>query len=162
MEDVGTVQNILDAAPTYTLNTEGVSHDPTGGKGTLTALPPNCTQEQKHVLVIQSNNQPIGIVDLIRDFPDPCTSFIGLLLFRETTQHQGFGRKAYEAVEAYAIREFGSKKLRLAVVDSNPVQPFWEKMGFRETGELKPHEGHNLKSTKRVMEKSLPTKPQGL
>jgi hypothetical protein len=59
------------------------------------------------------------------------------------------------AVEGYAREHLAAARLRLAVVDSNPVQTFWEKMGFRITGESKPHEGRRVQSMKRVMEKRL-------
>ncbi len=110
--------------------------------------------------MIQCDGEAIGVVDLIKDFPEPCTSFLGLFLLRETSQRKGLGKEAYAAVEAYAIQDLVAKKIRLAVVDANPVLPFWEKMGFKETGELRPHEGQNINSTKRLMEKTLPPRPK--
>lgn len=47
------------------------------------------------------------------------------------------------------------KRIQLAVIDSNPVSGFWEKMGYRDTGASKRHEGANLVSSKRVLEKIL-------
>ncbi len=41
--------------------------------------------------------------------------------------------------------------------DSNPVGPFWEKMGFKATGETKPYKGKARNSTVLLMEKSLRT-----
>jgi GNAT superfamily N-acetyltransferase len=149
------VQSILEAAPAYTLNTEGVASIPTDGRDTLTALPPNCSSEQKHVLVLCRGDLPVGVADIIQGYPDPKTAFLGLMLLREDQQGQGLGARFYRELETRIREEMNCTWVRLAVVDSNPVVPFWEKQGFRLTGDVKSHEGRNLRSQKRVMEKSL-------
>jgi ribosomal protein S18 acetylase RimI-like enzyme len=111
------VQEILEAAPRYTMNVEGVESISTDGI-------------------------------------DSQTAFLGLLLLRESQQGMGLGKEIYRLVEQMAV-ENGFKKIRLAVVDSNPVQKFWEKLGFQETGTVRPHEGRKIKSTKRALEKVL-------
>jgi GNAT superfamily N-acetyltransferase len=149
------VQQLLEAAPTYSMNTEGAVSVGTDGRDTLAALPPNCTLEQKYVLVLKQRGTPIGVADLIQGYPDNETAFLGLMLLREDHQGRGLGRSFYRMIEEMAARKLGCKRIRIAVVDSNPVVPFWEKMGFRQTGVVRPHEGRNLKSLKRVMEKAL-------
>jgi GNAT superfamily N-acetyltransferase len=155
VEDSAIIQEILDGAPRYTMNTEGVSRDPEGGISTLQALPPGCRYDQKYVWILEQDGDAIGVVDVIRDFPQPGTALLGLLLIQEAFQSQGLGRKAYQTVEDQIRAELGCSLIRLAIVDSNPVQAFWEKMGFHLTGETRPHEGAKIQSTKRVMEKSL-------
>lgn len=149
------VQEILEGAPTYTLRTEGVDVIPTDGRDTLSALPPGCAPEQKHVLVLRRLGEAIGVADVIRGYPDRETAFLGLMLLRENFQGSGNGRLFFQKIEKMAAQQLGCKKIRLAVVDANPVVPFWEKMGFHPTGDVRPHEGRNLKSIKRVMEKAL-------
>jgi hypothetical protein len=46
-------------------------------------------------------------------------------------------------------------EVRLAVVDKNPVESYWLRMGFRYTGEQRPHEGATVRSVKRIMTKKL-------
>jgi ribosomal protein S18 acetylase RimI-like enzyme len=149
------VQQILESAPTYTMNTEGVVSIDTDGRDTLTAIPPNCSIEQKHVLILKQRGAPVGVADLIQGYPDQETAFLGLMLLREDHQRRELGKSFYRMIEERVIQILKCKKIRLAVVDSNPVIPFWEKMGFKLTGDSKPHEGRNLKSVKRVMEKEL-------
>lgn len=155
IEKAPLIQEILDHAPQYSRNTEGTDPEPDAATNLFTALPPHCTQAQKHVLVIRHDEQAIGVIDLIQGYPDDDCSFIGLFLLREDNQAQGLGRLGYQAVEDYAREYLVAARLRLAVVDSNPAQEFWEKMGFRATGEIKPHHGNRIQSTKRVMEKRL-------
>ena len=150
------VQEILEDAPTYQLNTEGIGFiSKDAGLSTLTALPPNCKAHQKHVFLLREGAAPIGVADVIQGFPDDETSFLGLLLVRESLQRQGLGEHFYRQLETIIVSELGCKKIRLAVVDSNPAAGFWGKMGFVFTGETRPHEGASLKSVKRVMEKAL-------
>lgn len=155
LSDAGLIQEILDAAPTYLMNVEGVTSDPRGGVDTLTALPPNCDAAQKYVFILMNAEQRIGVADLIKGYPDPETAFLGLLLLREDSQQKGLGRTFYEMIEKLVVEDLGLRQIRLGVVDSNPVAPFWQKMGFQMTDIAKPHQGAKLRSTKRVMVKLL-------
>lgn len=149
------VQEILNAAPTYSLKVDGLKSIPGDARDTLTDPPPNCTMDQKHVLVLRDGGKAVGVADVVQGFPDSDTAFLGLLLLREDHQRKGMGKSFYRMIEAMVAEKFGCRKIRLAVVDSNPVGPFWEKMGFVLTGDVRPHEGKRLKSVKRVMEKVL-------
>jgi RimJ/RimL family protein N-acetyltransferase len=149
------VQDILEAAPNYAMNTEGTPPSPTAAHDALIALPPNCRKEQKYVLLLRQSGVAIGVADLIRGWPEYSTALLGLMLLREDCQRGGRGRLFYGLLQEFAVGELGCQKIRLSVVDSNPVMAFWVKMGFKATGETFPHEGRSLKSIKRVMEKLL-------
>lgn len=97
----------------------------------------------------------VGLVDLAAGYPSDHTVFLGLLAVVENRQRSGIGRAAYEAVEAFAFRELNARKMRLAVVESNPVSGFWQKMGFSETGEVRMHLGVKRESRIHLMEKDL-------
>ncbi len=155
LTSVALVQSILEAAPQYLLNVDGVTSNPNDGHDTLTALPPGCSLDQKHVLVLRLNGAAVGVADVIQGYPDPTTAFIGLMLLREDRQKGGSGRMFYQKIEEKIRRELDCNRIRLSVVDSNPVIPFWEKMGFTLTGESSPHQGKTIVSTKRIMEKRL-------
>ncbi len=155
VESVELVQQILDQAPRYRMNVDGITDSPNDGKDSLAAIPPNCSTDQKHFLIFYQDDSAIGVADLIQDFPEKGTAFLGLLLLREDHQGRGLGLKTYQLVEDLARNQLQCEKIRLAIVDSNPVQPYWEKMGFIPTGEIKPHEGVKRQSLKRVMEKTL-------
>jgi GNAT superfamily N-acetyltransferase len=149
------VQEILEAAPNYTLNTDGVRSIPGDGRETLTALPSGCLLSQKHVLVLRYDGRAIGVADVIQDYPDKSTAHLGLMLLREDAHGKGIGREFYRMIEKMVVEELRCAKVRLSVVDSNSVGPFWEKQGFRMTGESRPHKGRALQSVKRVMEKTI-------
>jgi ribosomal protein S18 acetylase RimI-like enzyme len=72
---------------------------------------------------------------------------LGLLLISETHQKKGFGKLAYKAIEEIACAWAGVRKIRIGVVMTNKVVlPFWESIGFRETGERRPYREHGIAS----------------
>jgi GNAT superfamily N-acetyltransferase len=155
-EDQPTVQAILDRAPQYRWNVDGIVEAPNDAEESLQALPQGCEKRQKHFMVLSHGGAPIGVADVIRDFPAKGTAMIGLFLLQEDRQRQGLGSAAYFALERIIRDGLCCHRIRLAVVDSNPVQGFWEKLGFALTGEARPHAGAKRSSVKRVMEKALP------
>lgn len=155
LSNVAVIQNILEQAPTYSLKTEGVLPSANAGAETLSALPPQRNAEQKYVLIVEVGGIPSGVIDFIDGYPDESCGFIGLFLLSESIQGNGIGRLVYSELEKWIRANFSYQRLRLGVVESNPVTSFWEKMGFRLTGETRPHEGVSVRSRKLLMEKTL-------
>jgi hypothetical protein len=60
MEAKDLVQEILDQAPQYRLNIEGVTELPSSGFESLKALPPKCTLEQKCFFILRLDGAPLG------------------------------------------------------------------------------------------------------
>lgn len=155
IESVARVQKIIEGAPTFTMNTEGQKRDPDYARRALQALPPGCNTSQKYFFVIKSSEVEVGVADLIQDYPSKGTALLGLLLVMESWQRKGLGRAAYFLLENFATVSLSASKIRLAYIDSNPVCAFWEKLGFKPTGETKPYKGTAKVSTAHVMEKEL-------
>jgi GNAT superfamily N-acetyltransferase len=77
----------------------------------------------------------IGCVDLLRGYPDQKTAYLGLVLLAESHQHRGLGAQAFGEVERIVSSWREISAIRGAVVASNSIViPFWEKMGFFDTG----------------------------
>jgi RimJ/RimL family protein N-acetyltransferase len=113
---VAEAQALVDAAPTFLMNVEGVPSFPGYAARDFEALPPGCTREHKHFFIIRdaANGAGVGLLDLVRDYPAPGTTFLGLLLLAEQRQRQGLGREAYRLAEALAVWALAARKLRLA------------------------------------------------
>jgi GNAT superfamily N-acetyltransferase len=155
INDIALVDEVLDGLQDYSMMVDGVPKMTDGARHLLLATPDGYGHESKHVFAVMSGSEPIGVVDIIRDFPNPSTAFVGLLAVIELHQRRGVGRTAFKAVERFACRRLVASKLRLAVVATNPVVGFWLKMGFRETGEVKPYSGEHVTSTVHLLEKPL-------
>jgi GNAT superfamily N-acetyltransferase len=155
INDIALVDEILDGLQEYSMRVDGVPKMTDGARHLLSATPDGYGHESKHVFAVMSGSEPIGVVDIIRDFPNPSTAFIGLLAVMEVHQRRALGRAAFKAIEEFARCKLKASKLRLAVVATNPVDGFWLKMGFRETGEVKPYSGKHVTSTVHLLEKPL-------
>jgi len=129
------IQSCFDGAPDYFVCTEGA---PPGADAAVQLLADAEVDEQRQVFVLapRTGGRPVGVLDLLLDYPEPETAQIVLLLFRESCQGLGYGRETTAALEA-ALAARGFRALRLSVVDENPgAQAFWERLGFAEVGRL--------------------------
>lgn len=149
------LQAVLDEAPNYSFATTGKAPATAAGHTLLAALPPGKTAEDKFVFGVSRSGELVGCVDVVRGYPTNNTAFIGLLLICEGYQGLGYGGAAYQLLEGL-IAGWGSTKVRLAVVQSNPqAVGFWARMGFEETGERLPYCDGVVKSWLFPMEKLL-------
>ena len=161
MDDVALVEALLDGLQAYSIKVDGVPRRTDGARHLLSATPPGYGREHKTVFAIRCDARPVGLVDVIRDYPQASTLFVGLLAVIEPCQGRGIGRAAFERLERWARAEIGARRLRLAVVAENPVGGFWQAMGFSATGETRPHAGERITGTVLLMEKALASGPRG-
>ncbi len=112
-------------------------------QSTFTALPEGKTYGDKFVWGLYSDQAMIGCADVIRGYPSPERAVIGLLLLAEAWQRRGFGRAFAALVERRIASWPEIERLRIGVVASNAgALTFWRKLGYRETGEVRPpHSG---------------------
>jgi RimJ/RimL family protein N-acetyltransferase len=154
--EMAALQCVLEAAPAYF---EAVTGRPPGGaeaQSAFTALPAEKDYDDKFVWGLYSGNAMIGCADVIRGYPVRESAIIGLLLLAEDWQRRGLGRAFAALVEQKiaAWPEIG--RLRIGVVASNAsALGFWHKLGYRETGEVKPGPGSGFVADIVVLEKPL-------
>ena len=159
LKDEQLVDELLDQLKSYSLLVDGVPKRMGSAKHLLTATPPGRTLSHKNVFAVMRGTEAIGLVDMIKDYPDAFVTFVGLLAIKESRRHLGLGRQSYELVERYARDQLTADTIRLAVVDTNPVAGFWRKMGFRETGEIKPYTGEAVSACAVLMQKAISMSP---
>jgi uncharacterized protein len=155
--EMAELQRVLEAGPTYAERITGAPPGRADAQSLYSVLPPHKGYEDKFVLGVYLDDTMIGCVDLIRGYPDEHTAHLGLLLLAEPYQGRGFGAAAYRAIEDY-IRHWGPnwERLRIGVVRTNEeVLPFWTKLGFVRTGEVKPYRYSNVTSETLVLSKAL-------
>ncbi|MCX7597083.1 MAG: GNAT family N-acetyltransferase [Fischerella sp.] len=82
-----------------------------------------------------------------------------MLLIDEVHQHKGIGTAAYRILESNICSWNGIKKVRIGIILTNEiVLPFWKKLGFIETGEIKSYRYDKLESEIPILEKELEIK----
>jgi phosphoglycolate phosphatase-like HAD superfamily hydrolase/ribosomal protein S18 acetylase RimI-like enzyme len=133
--DQGRLQACLDAAPDYFVLTEGA---PAAPDAAARLLDESELDPLRRILLLAAHGEgePLGLVDLWLDQPEPGTVHLGLLLVREGRRGRGYGAEATAALER-SLAAAGFGWLRLSVGDENPeARAFWERLGFAEVGRL--------------------------
>ena len=155
LADEAEVDRLLDRLTRYSMLVDGVPKMRDGARHLLTATPPGKKAEDKHVFKVVYGADTVGIIDIIKDYPQNGVAFIGLLAIAEDSHRQGLGRQTYQGLEALAQQQMKASIIRLAIVDANPVEGFWERMGFERTGEVRPYTGEAVVGNAVLMEKAL-------
>lgn len=100
----------------------------------MEALPPGTTGEDKFYVGFFEDGRLIAVMDLVLNYPDARTSFIGLFMMAREKQGQGIGSRIVSGCASY-IRSLGYEFIRLGYAKGNPQsESFWKKNGFAETG----------------------------
>lgn len=150
------LQEVFNRSPRYFKYVEGVNNVPKeAARETIEAIPLNIPRSNKYVFLIKANQEYIGAVDLIDGYPENDTAFIGLLIIVENQQAKGMGMKVYDKLEGFIKEQLKSSKVMLAIVETNPVEGFWKKMGFEKIGQKKVYENGDFKSFSQRMVKFL-------
>ena len=133
------LQCVFEASPAYFESVTGSPPGSAEAQSTFSALPPGKDYDDKFVWGLYSGDAMIGCADVIRGYPVRESAVIGLLLLAEDWQHRGLGRAFATLVEQRIASWPEITRFRIGVVASNPgAVVFWRKLGYRETGEVKP------------------------
>ena len=136
--EMAALQAVFEATPRYFEAVCGTPPGPAEAQSTFTALPPGSRYEDKHVWGLYAGGTMLGVADVIRGWNAPEKATIGLLLIAQPWQRRGLGH-AFSMLVEDAIRTWPEiTTLRIGVVASNPAAlAFWQRLGYRETGEVK-------------------------
>ena len=139
-------EELFAACPGYFQRLHGHPYGAEDVRDLLLEKPVGVEEKQVWMAVLESRT--IGVVEFLRDYPQSGTIYIGLLMVREDLQRQGLGGELYRHLEAASQ----GRHFRLAVLEGNaPALAFWGRMGFVETGEVRPYRDHRAI----LMEKSV-------
>jgi RimJ/RimL family protein N-acetyltransferase len=130
--DCADVLRVFIEAPSYTKLVEGRLPSTEDVDDFFFGKPTATDAADKSVFGFCIGAEMIGCADVIRSYPTDDYIWIGLLLFSEAHQGQGYGQTALGLLIAMA-REWGYRKVQLAAVSSNPrALAFWQREGFEE------------------------------
>lgn len=149
------VDALFDRLTSYSIAVDGIARRARAASDFIHSIPPGKGREHKHAFLIESDDEQIGLLDIIEDYPVAGVTFIGLLAIAEDRHGTGLGRAAYFKAEAFARDTLKAHTLRLGVVSSNPVSGFWRKMGFAPVSEVRSYEGEAKSSAVILMEKTI-------
>ncbi|OAA90485.1 GNAT family N-acetyltransferase [Clostridium ljungdahlii] len=101
------------------------------------ALPTNKNYEDKFVLgIYKFDNELVGIIDIVRDFPTVGEWMLGLMLIEPQERGNGLGKIIHEALVEWAIN-LGAKSFRIGVIEENTKGiNFWSALGYTKIKEV--------------------------
>lgn len=150
------LQHVIERAPDYMYRVTGHPPGRAEAQSTYVVLPEGKSYDDKFVYGIYLADHMVGCADVIRAYPTEETIMLGLLLLAESYQHQGIGAAAYRLLEDKFRAWPRMTRVRIGVVRTNEqVLPFWRKLGFVETGEVKLYQYDKLVSETIILEKEL-------
>lgn len=104
----------------------------------MQALPPNKQLEDKYYLGF-FDQQLIAVMDLILDYPQAKTAYIGFFMVDKKAQGKNIGSKIIEDCLNF-LKSMGFEKCQLAIDRGNPQsEAFWLKNKFVKMKEERPN-----------------------
>lgn len=100
-------------------------------------VPADAQFRDKMIFAIYVNDQAAGLVSLIKNYPENLTTSLELLLLIDELHGDGIGEVIYGEIERMIGQMIGSKEIKLFIPEGNPSSGFFQKMGFKETGQTK-------------------------
>jgi RimJ/RimL family protein N-acetyltransferase len=96
--DTSDLQRLYEQCSDYHEMEEGIPTRPDAAEHLLAAIPPGKDSADKHVLGVRTlNGELIGVLDLIRDYPNTHEWWVGLLLLAPQMRGSGLGGELYRA-----------------------------------------------------------------
>ena len=98
----------------------------------IKAIPNGVQKNQKNYRLISFNDEILGVVDFLSDYPEKDTILIGLFIIKNDKQKQGLGTKIFRYLEKlFKNKKF--LKIRIGVLVDNEIGlSFWKKQNFKE------------------------------
>lgn len=100
----------------------------------MKALPPRTTYDDKYYIGYFEEERLVAVMDLILNFPNNETAFIGFFMMNLAYQQKGIGTEIFHDC-CCVLAEENYNYIRLGVAMGNPQsEAFWTKNGFSRTG----------------------------
>ena len=98
----------------------------------IETIPDGVHKNQKNYKLISFNDEILGVVDYLTDYPEKNTILIGLLIIKNDKQKQGLGTKIFRYLEN-SFKNKNFLKIRIGVLVDNQIGlSFWKKQNFKE------------------------------
>ena len=139
--NIDDVYNLCKCNPTYyaycppNVTKDSIKED-------MKALPINKTLEDKFYVGLYDDENLVAILDLILDYPNTDSAFIGFFMMSKEYQGKGIGSTIIQEILQY-LKQIGYIQVELAYAKNNKQsESFWLKNKFERTGKEVEKEGY--------------------
>jgi ribosomal protein S18 acetylase RimI-like enzyme len=156
LEDITAVQALCGKCLDYMLLVDGRPADPIEVEKDFFEVPPGNQPEDKFIFgIVNVQNELVGLLDVVRSYPEPKVWWIGLLMFLPEVRSQGMGRKVLEGFVEF-VRANDGQAIMLGVVEENVrAWQFWSRVGFELVRVTEPRQFGNKTHTVRIMRRNI-------
>ncbi len=150
------LQALFEHCADYALIVEGGAVSPHAAQEAMQETPPGRSLADKYLFgVWHQQNQLVGVLEGMRNYPEESIYWIGLLLLDPAVRGQGLGRRLVQRFGAWAQAQ-GATALMLGVVaDNHPAFAFWQRQGFELVRVSEPRAFGKKMQTVSVLRKAL-------
>ena len=98
----------------------------------MKTIPNRVQKNQKNYRLISFNDEILGVVDFLTDYPEKDIILIGFFIIKNDKQKQGLGTRIFRYLEnLFKDKKF--LKIRIGVLVDNEIGlSFWKKQNFKE------------------------------
>ena len=98
----------------------------------MKTIPNRVQKNQKNYRLISFNNEILGVVDYLIDYPEKDIILIGFFIIKNDKQKEGIGTKIFRYLEN-SFKDKNFLKIRIGVLVDNKIGlSFWKKQNFKE------------------------------
>ncbi|WP_088810464.1 MULTISPECIES: N-acetyltransferase [Listeria] len=135
-KDIALAEHVCAKCEDYFQIEQGRKANSSDAHAILTDLPDGKTKFDKFVMaILDDQEEPIGLIDVVADFPKKGEWIIGLLLLVPDAREAGLGRVLHQVIRDWAT-DGGAKSLRIGVLNENEAaKGFWEHLGYQKQEE---------------------------
>ncbi|KMT62922.1 hypothetical protein X559_0759 [Paenilisteria newyorkensis] len=135
-KDVALAEEVCAKCEDYFLIEQGVAATKENARDIITEIPKGKTKLDKFVMaVLDEADKPIGLIDVVADFPRKGQWIIGLLMLIPEERSSGFGKVLYQVIKDWAS-DGSADSLRIGVLEENKEAiGFWSHLGFEKQEE---------------------------
>ncbi len=157
LQDIEAIQELFEKCLDYMLLVDGHAADPNAiEEDVFQFTPPGKSLDDKFVFgILNQQNDLVGLLEGLRQYPDETTWWIGLLLFVPEARSQGLGQVVVQGFAEY-VRANGGQAIMLGVIEDNErAYKFWNRMGFEFVRKTEPRSFGNKTQTVSIMRRTL-------
>ena len=98
----------------------------------IEVIPNGVQKNQKNYRLISFNDEILGVVDFLTDYPEKDIILIGFFIIKNDKQKQGLGTRIFRYLENLFKDKKFLKIRRGVLVDTEIGLSFWKKQNFKE------------------------------
>lgn len=133
-DDGPAVQDLCERCADYLELITGLPPGSAEAQSLYVALPEGGSYDDKALIGVftASGNALIGVIDAVRDAPEPGEWWLGVLLLNPAHRQRGLGTRLTHRLEAW-MAALDARAIRLSVMEQNTrALAFWRRLGFVE------------------------------